>query len=169
MPRKPSGSRTAAILALFLLAPLMHGCAGGASIAILQSSAGSVASSGVEHTFEGGTAKTYTASALEVAEAYRKAVEHMGFRITDDRQSKLSRKIEAESATRDVDATIEVVASNAARLTVSVDRGFFLFRDTSTATEIVVQTAIALKDFMDRSPVKADRDGSADTKGSAAD
>ena len=140
-----SRSRNIPIVVASLVAlTALNGCAGGAGMAILSSGAGSVAGTGVERTFEGASIKTYTASQAEVAVAVRAAVERMGFEVLSETSDGPNRVIKAESVSRDVKAVIEPVASNASRVSVTVDKGTLLSRDSATATEIVVQTALEI-------------------------
>lgn len=139
-----NGRVTSFIAALLAIAPVLHGCAGGAGVAILSSGAGSVAGTGIERTFTGASVRTFTATEAEVESAVRHTIGKMGFRILGDGKSEKPGTIEAESSAREVEAVIERVAGNATRLTVTVDSGSILSRDSATATEIILQTSAAL-------------------------
>lgn len=115
-------------------------------MAILSSSASSVASNSVERTFASGTARTYTASAPEVGSAVIRAIGRMGFRITKDRTTRDHiRDIRAQSTMRYVDVVIMPVASNATRLSIIVDSGSVLSRNSATETELLLQTTAQLE------------------------
>ena len=133
-------SATALALALAL-----SGCAGGAEIAILSQGAGNFAASGIERTFDGASVKTFSFSAADVDAALRNALGKMGFEIREAESKPSRTRIEAGSPQRDIAATLEIVAPSATRLKIEVDEGNFFTGDAATATEIMVQTGLALE------------------------
>lgn len=133
------GSVLATVLVLAL-----SGCAGGAEIAILSQGAGNFAASGIERTFDGASVKTFSSAAADVDAAVRTALGKMGFEIREAEKTPSRIKVEAGSPQRDIVATLEIVAPSATRLKIEVDEGNFFSGDAATATEIMVQTGLAL-------------------------
>lgn len=131
-------------LAVVGLPLLAGGCAPGAGLAILQQSAGSVAASGVERTFDGASVKTFTASEAALDAALRRALAAMGFEVRVVRETGSGRVFEAGSPVRRIEAVLLPVAPRATRLRVEVDEGYPFSSDPATATEILIQVADAL-------------------------
>ncbi|WP_300297374.1 hypothetical protein [Ferrovibrio sp.] len=100
--------------------------------------------SGVEHTLSGITYKTFTASANEVRFASLKALDRMGMKLTSDTETPEGWKLVAAANQRTIEIEIERLTNTASRMRVVANKGDIFFKDSATATEIILQTAEAL-------------------------
>ena len=141
-------SRPALILgaALFPLALSLASCAAPLGMAMVEIGAGTGASAGVSHTLNGITYKTFTAPADQVHQATQRALAGMGIPVDSDRMDDQVRKITAHATDRDIDIEIESLTPKTTRLRVVASESL-VFKDSATATEIIVQTAQVLDDL----------------------
>ena len=115
----------------------VSGCA-----SLAMTAGGVVASAGVEHSLSGIAQKTFTASIDDVHSATLRGLEHMNIAVTDMNETKPGWKIKGTTDTRNIDVELEKITSNATRMQVIVTKhDDIFFKDSSTATEIIVQTA----------------------------
>jgi hypothetical protein len=112
---------------------------------------------GVDHTLSGITYKTFTAPIGEVRQASLRTLRQMDMTVTDDRASENGWAIKASAAERTIEIELEKLTSTTTRMRVAVDKGGIFFKDASTATEIVTQTAQALEDRPAPAPTRASK------------
>ena len=105
---------------------------------------------GVERTFSGVTLKTFTARMDDVGAAALNSLIHMQFPLTEIHKAHETWQIIADAGSRSIDIQLEALTPNATLMQVAVDRGDPFFKDGATATEIVLQTADALRVHMIR-------------------
>lgn len=142
--------RSKTIVAAAAVAVLtLPGCAAPLGMAMLEIGAGTGASVGANHTLGGITYKTFTASADDVHAATRSALTSMGIPVDKDaRPEDGTRKMTAHANDRDIDVEIEAVTPKTTRLRVVAAENI-IFKDSATATEIIMQTAQALDDLQE--------------------
>jgi len=128
----------------------LPGCAAPA-LALLEIGAGTGASAGVSHTLNGITYKTFTASAEDIHQATRRALGAMGIPIDADQSDAQLRKISAHANDRDITIEIEEVTPKTSRLRVVAAENY-IFKDSATASEIIVQASQAFDDMQAARP-----------------
>ncbi len=92
---------------------------------------------------DGATCETFAAPADQVHAATRKALADMGIRVDADRRGGTSRTITAHATDRQIRIEIDAQDPTTTCLRVVASENA-AFRDSATATEIVIQTAQAL-------------------------
>ncbi len=123
-----------------LFLPLMMGLSGCAGLAM--TAGGVVAQAGVDHSLGGIAQKTFTASIDDVHSATLQSLSLMDIPVTDIKEVEPGWQIKGTTDTRMIDVELEKITSNATRMQVIVKRhDDVFFKDSSTATEIIVQTA----------------------------
>ncbi len=120
---------------------VLQGCAG---LTTLGAGSGTAAGVGVEHTLNGAAYKTFTASVDQVHAASRRALADMSVKITDDARTENGRQLMAVAADREIEIQFEWLTPRMTRMRVVAAEGV-LFRDSATATEIILQTAERLE------------------------
>jgi len=125
-----------AVMAAFAV----QGCAG-VGLTLFGVGTGTATSVGVNHTLSGIAYKTFTAPEASVRKAAEDAVNTMGLVITDQSQEKNVRMIVARARDRTAEIEIEMLTANATRMRVTVIEEDGIFRDSATATEIIIQAA----------------------------
>jgi hypothetical protein len=136
--------RTFAPLALGLL---LQGCAAAAiGVTLATAGAGAGMTAGVEHTLNGIVYKTFSAPANEVRFATLKTLDRMGMPLTDDQKTETGWQLSAKAKDRSVDIDLESLTDTATRIRVVANEGMMFFKDSATATEIILQTAQTLQD-----------------------
>ncbi len=124
---------------LFILT--FSGCA---SLAL--TAGGLVAGAGIDHSLSGIAYKTFTAPMDELQSATLQSLENMDIAVTDMNETEPGWEIKGTTETRVIDIELEKITSNASRMRVIVTKhedGFF--KDSSTAAEIIVQTAYVME------------------------
>src|SRR4051794_694139 len=124
---------------------LLQGCAA-AGLAVAGAGAGVSMGTGVEHTMNGIAYKTFTAPANNVRFATLKTLDRMGMTITTDEQTEAGWKLVAAANERTIDIELERVTDQVTRMRVVANKGDIFFKDASTATEVILQTAQTLQD-----------------------
>jgi len=122
----------------------LQGCAGGVGLTMLGIGGGTAANVGVEHTLNGIAYKTFTASVDQVHAANRQALAEMSVKITDDARTETGRQITAIAADREIEIQFERLTPRMTRMRVVAAENM-LFKDSATATEIILQTAERLE------------------------
>lgn len=118
----------------------LSGCAG-----VALTAGGLVASAGVNHTLSGIAYKTFTAPIDQLQSATLEGLEKMDIAVTDMNKTDPGWNIKGTTETRDVEVELEEITSNATRMRVVVSKHEDLFsKDSSTAAEIIVQTAYVM-------------------------
>ena len=136
--------RTFGPLALGLL---LQGCAAAAiGITLATAGAGAGMTAGVEHTLNGIVYKTFSAPANEVRFATLKTLDRMGMPLIDDQKTETGWQLSAKAKDRSVDIDLESLTDTATRIRVVANEGIIFFKDSATATEIILQTAQTLQD-----------------------
>lgn len=130
-----------------VLALSLQGCAAAAiGVTLATAGAGAGMTAGVEHTLNGIVYKTFSVPANEVRFATLKTLDHMGMPLTDDQATDTGWKLSASAKDRSVDIELERLTDTATRMRVVANEGFIFFKDSATATEIILQTAQTLQD-----------------------
>jgi hypothetical protein len=137
-----------------LVALTLQGCTAAAiGVTIATAGAGAGMSVGVEHTLNGIVYKTFAASANDVRFATLKTLDTMGMALTTDEATKTGWQLTATANERSIDIQLERLTDTATRMRVVADEGWVIFKDSATATEIILQTAQTLQD--DAVPARA--------------
>lgn len=124
----------AVALVLGLIA--LQGCA---AIAL---TAGSVAAgAGVDHTMSGIVYKTFASSMPEMRLATLKTLKRMDMEVVRDEKTDDGWEIEATAIERKIEIELEALTKRTTRMRVVANKGNIFFKDSATATEIIVQTA----------------------------
>ncbi|MBC7907210.1 MAG: hypothetical protein H7Y60_10755 [Rhodospirillaceae bacterium] len=123
----------------------LSGCAAGVGLTMLGIGAGTTASAGVNHTLGGIAYKTFTATPDDVHSAARNALGSMGITVEKDESDKETglRHLAGRTRDREIDVEVEEVTPRTTRLRVVASQDV-VFKDSATATEIIMQTAQAL-------------------------
>jgi hypothetical protein len=125
----------------------LQGCAAAAiGVTLATAGAGAGMTAGVEHTLNGIVYKTFSAPANEVRFATLKTLDRMGMPLTDDQQTDTGWRLSASAKDRSVDIELESLTDTATRIRVVANEGMIFFKDSATATEIILQTAQTLQD-----------------------
>lgn len=132
-----------ALVVLAFATSLLGGCAA-AGLTVAGAGAGVAMGSGVEHTLSGITYKTFTASANEVRFASLKTIDKMGMKLASDEKTEEGFKLVATASQRTIEIEIERLTDTACRMRVVANKGDIFFKDSATATEVILQTADAL-------------------------
>lgn len=132
-------------VAVLGLAVWLQGCAG-AGLAVIGAGAGVGMGTGVEHTLNGIDYKTFAVPLDSVHLAVRGTLKRLGMPITGDARTQSGYSLTATAADRTIDVQLERLTPQTTRLRVVANEGAFFFKDSSTATEIILQTAQSLQD-----------------------
>jgi hypothetical protein len=139
--------KIAQIIALAALALGLQGCAA-AGLAVAEAGAGVGIGAGIDHTMNGIAYKTFTASINELRFATLDALDRMGMKVTGDAESEAGWTLTATATDRTIDIELQKLTPRATRMRIVASEGI-VFKDASTATEIILQTAQALQDDLD--------------------
>ncbi len=123
-----------AVVALGLLA--LPGCA-----AVALTAGGIAGGTGVAHTLNGIAYKTFNNDIDELRMATLATLEQMDMGVTIDRASDEGWEITAVAADREIDIELERLTAKATRMRVVAHKGEIFFKDSATATEIIIMTA----------------------------
>lgn len=123
----------------------LQGCAV-AGLTVAEAGAGVGMGAGVEHTLNGIVFKTFTAPANNVRLAALKSLDRMGMPVTIDEKTDAGWKLTATAADRTIDIGLERLTDQVTRMRVVANEGVIFFKDSSTATEIILQTSDALRE-----------------------
>jgi hypothetical protein len=132
--------RLAGVIALALM---LDGCAA-VGLAVVGAGAGAGMGAGVEHTLNGITYKTFTAPVSDMRNATLKTMDRMRMPVKTDEPTDEGWKLSAEAADRTIDIQLQRLTDGVTRMRVVVNQGQIFFKDSSTATEIVLQTGVTL-------------------------
>lgn len=139
------------VVATLAVAMSLQGCAGGLGLTLLGIGASTGASTGINHTLGGIAYKTFTVPSDDLHAATLAALGAMDMPVDKDEMSATPdtaniREITASAADREIDIEIEEVTPRTTRLRVVASKDV-LFKDSATATEIIMQTALALDEL----------------------
>jgi hypothetical protein len=126
------------------LAVWLQGCAA-AGLAVVGAGAGVGMGTGVEHTLNGVNYKTFAIPLDSVHSATRGTLARLGMPITADTKTTTGYSLSASAADRTIDIELERLTPQATRMRVVANEGALFFKDSSTATEIILQTAQTLE------------------------
>ena len=101
---------------------------------------------GVEHTMNGIVYKTFAAPSNEVRFATLKTLDRMGMPVTVDQKADSGWKLTATANDRTIDIELQALTPGTTRMRVVANDGGVFFKDASTATEIVQETAQTLQE-----------------------
>jgi hypothetical protein len=132
--------KTTHFVAIAALAFVLQGCAA-AALTVVGAGVGVGAGAGVDHTMNGIVYKTFDASLNEVRFATLKTFDHMGMPLTADQKTDEGWTLTATAHDRTIDVSLERVSDKTTRMRVVANKGDIFFKDASTATEIINQTA----------------------------
>ena len=96
------------------------------------------ASTGVSHTLSGISYRTFTEPMPRVKSASLKALQRMQIKVASSAKIDNGTSIKANAADREINIELESLSPNTTRIRVTASSGFF--RDSATATEIIMQT-----------------------------
>lgn len=116
---------------------LLFGIAGCEPLALSLIGAG--AGTALRYSLDGGTSRTFTASAVDVKHASLAALEHMGIAFQSFDRFEHGELIYARAENREIEIEIEPISARATRMRIAAKNGGFLY-DNATAREIVAQT-----------------------------
>ena len=100
------------------------------------------AATGVQHTLNGITYKTFTAPLPQVRAATINSLNHMGIKVASREKTKDGELIKASASERQIEIELDAITLSTTRMRTSVRNG--LFMDSATGTEIILQTEKAL-------------------------
>jgi Protein of unknown function (DUF3568) len=136
------------------LAICLQGCAA-VGLAVVGAGAGAGVGAGVDHTVNGIVFKTFAAPLNNVRFATLRTFDYMAMPLTADEKSDDGWKLSATAADRTIDVELERLTERTTRMRVVANEGSLFFKDASTATEIIIQTAQMLEDEENAAPVRA--------------
>ena len=134
--------RIALVLALPAAVALLGGCSLAAE-PLAAAVAGAGTSAALGHSLNGLAYRTFTMPMAEVRGATLEALRAMGLRLESMEDTEEGQRIEASAERRWIYIDLEPISSRTTRVKVAAKDGG-LFYDSSTATEIVLQTEKAL-------------------------
>lgn len=133
------------VAGVFVIALFLQGCAA-AGLAVVGAGAGVGMGEGVDHTLGGITYKTFAAPLNSVRFAALKTFDRMGMPVTEDKKSDDGWTMTATATGRTINVELQRLTDRTTRMRVVADEGWIFFKDASTATEIIIQTAQTLED-----------------------
>ncbi len=138
---------------------------GGCSGAAL--TAGSMAAdAGLDHTLSGISYKTFTASIDDMRAAVFNTMDRLDIDIDDQTQTRSGWIIIGSARDRTIETELESLTRRLTRMRVVAHVGGLFFKDASTATEIIVQTAetLAMTRDADIRPIPVSAEGTTLTR-----
>jgi hypothetical protein len=128
------------IIGLAGTAALLGGCQ-----AIAITAAGIGASTGLSHTTNSISQRTFTAPDHQVRQATLAALGRMGAKVEAAEKGRAVEVIRATVADRSIEVEVEALNDSTTRISASAQRGLFVY-DGATAREIVAQTEAAMSE-----------------------
>ena len=122
-------ARVVAVIAGLVAATGLTGCAG----------------VGVNHTLSGIAYKTFTASLPDLRRASKGALADMAIAVEREADLEDGRLIIGKAGDHTVDIELVKLTASASRMRVTVIEANGIFRDSATATEIIIQTSTKLE------------------------
>ena len=142
---KVRGKSMVRIITVCILTVALQGCAvGGLGLMLAATGTGLAAGAGVDHTLSGITYKTFSVSRSRLRFATLKTLHRMDMKVVKDKRNKDYHAIEAVALDRKIEIELERLTRRTTRMRVVANQGQIFFKDASTATEIIVQTATTL-------------------------
>lgn len=124
------------MLRLMLAVAACIGLAGCEAVAMTALGVG--ASTGVGHTLSGISYRTFSEPMPRVKGASMKALQRMQIKVASTGKFDHGEEIKATAADRDISIELEALTPSTTRMRVTAANG--IFRDSATATEIIIQT-----------------------------
>jgi hypothetical protein len=122
----------------------LGGCAG-VGLTLFGVGAGTAASAGVNHTLSGIAYKTFSQPEGDVRRATVAALDGMAMKVEKEFDIENGFGINAAAHERVIEIELERLTRKTTRMRVTVKEENGIFRDSATATEIIVQTATVLE------------------------
>lgn len=122
------------IAALLIACGVLAGCE-----AIALTALGVGASTGVSHSLNGMTYRTFTEPLPRVKSASMRALQRMQIKVASSEKIEGGEGIKANSGDRAIDIELEAVSPSTTRMRVTAKKNLFVY-DNATATEIILQT-----------------------------
>jgi len=122
---------------VFMLGLVLVGAAGCDPISLTAFGVG--AATGVQHTLNGVTYRTFTIPAPRVKSAALAALGNMGIKVTGTEKTDGGEVIKASTPDRQIELEVEKISANTTRLRAVAKKNNFLY-DSPTSTEIILQT-----------------------------
>ncbi len=149
------GKSMVRMITVCILTVALQGCAvGGLGLMLAATGTGLAAGAGVDHTLSGITYKTFSVSRNQLRYATLKTLHRMDMKVVKDKRTKEIHTIEAWALDRKIEIDLERLTRRTTRMRVVANQGAIFFKDASTATEIIVQTANTLDTQSARQPIK---------------
>ena len=120
--------------ALLITCGLLAGCE-----AIALTALGVGASTGVSHSLNGMTYRTFTEPLPRVKSASMRALHRMQIKVASSEKIEGGEGIKAMSGDRAINIELEAVTPSTTRMRVTAKKNLFVY-DNATATEIILQT-----------------------------
>ncbi len=114
----------------------LGGCA-----AVALTAGGIAAGAGVNHTLSGIAYKTFNDDLETLRIATLITLEQMAMEVTEDTATDEGWEIIAVAAEREINIELEMLTERATRMRVVANEGEIFFKDSATATEIILLTA----------------------------
>ncbi|MDP6952195.1 MAG: DUF3568 family protein [Alphaproteobacteria bacterium] len=114
----------------------LGGCA-----AVALTAGGIAAGAGVNHTLSGIAYKTFNDGLETLRIATLITLEQMAMEVTEDTATDEGWEIIAVAAEREINIELEMLTERATRMRVVANEGEIFFKDSATATEIILLTA----------------------------
>lgn len=125
--------RAMRLSALFSIGVLLTGC-DPVSLTVF----GIGTASGVQHTLNGISYRTFTAPVSQVRTATLGSLNRMGIKVSSREKTKEGELIKASASGREVEIELDAITPSTTRMRTTVRNG--LFMDSATGTEIIIQT-----------------------------
>jgi hypothetical protein len=129
--------------------PVLSACAGILGVALLAgcdplalTAFGVGASTGVQHTLNGVTYKTFTTPLPQVRTAAMSGLNRMGIKVVSRGKKEGGEVIKASATERTIEIELDAITPNTTRMRAAVRNGILM--DSATGTEIILQTERAL-------------------------
>jgi uncharacterized protein DUF3568 len=132
-------------LCMCAMALSLQGCAA-AGLTLASAGAGVSMGAGVEHTLNGIVYKTFGVSVNELRFAALKTLDRMDMPLTVDEKTETGWALTATASERTIEIELERLTERTTRMRIVANEGKIFFKDASTATEIITQTAQTLQD-----------------------
>ncbi len=120
---------------------LLGGCQ-----ALAITAAGIGASSGLSHTANSISSRTFTANEQQVRQATLMALGKMGMKLESSERNASIETLRASVSDRSIEIDVEALNESTTRISTSAQRGLFTY-DGATAREIVAQTELAMTEL----------------------
>ena len=134
--RALASSVRAPVAALLLASLALQGCA-----AVVLTAAGVAGGAGVNHTLSGIAYKTFNNSVAELRAGTLRTLEDMDMTVIEDSKTEDGWEIKATAIEREIDIELQQLTKRATRMRVVANEGKIFFKDSATATEIIIMTA----------------------------